>query len=337
MIADVRPDCFGDIVGQKDAIAELSIKVEASRLQDVPMDHVLITAEPGMGKSTIAYALSHEVGHNLHYINAARLDTWQEVYSAISECEDGDILFIDEIHELRNRMQHMLYDVMEDYKCNVFEGRGQDKVSITKDLPRFTLLGATTHEGTLTGPLLRRFGTKIQLTRYTTPEIKEMVELACMRMYDSEFPVAIASEMARLSRRNPSVAYQLLKSFKQSEIVEKSHRDAGTIFIDTIKRAKLDPLIGLDLQSRKYLTVLARKFPSSVGVETLAALIGTQPETVKSRIEPFLLSQIDFDNEIGPFVDVDKRGRRITESGRKYLAYCIKLQDEKDWFHGEDF
>lgn len=336
MIDQLRPRTFNELVGQKEVVEHLKLVVESSKRSGNPPGHILFLGPAGSGKSTMAGVFANESNRQIKSISAARMDKWDKILGTITQLEHGDVLFIDELHALSHKIQENLYDVMEDFKADIFVGPPRNRTPQTIKVERFTLIGATTHAGDLNGPLLRRFDHQPMLSPYTYVELQEMVHLASNRIYDMDCPEEIAMQIARLSRRNAAAAYSLLKSYKEIEVVMSDHNPID-ILNRTIRLKKLDPWIGLDYSSRKYLTALVEKKDHPVGIERMSSLISEQVDTIKWVIEPFLLSNIELEGQRGQMVEIDRTGRKATELAEYYIYLCKWHQETQGYFPGEYF
>jgi Holliday junction DNA helicase RuvB len=336
MIDQLRPRTFDELVGQKEVVEHLRLIVESSKISGNPPGHILFLGPAGSGKSTMAGVFANESNRKIKSISAARMDKWDKILGTITQLEYGDVLFIDEIHALTHKIQENLYDVMEDFKADIFVGPPRNSRPITVNIPRFTLIGATTHAGDLNGPLLRRFDHKPMLSPYTYGELQEMVYLASNRIYEVNCPEEIAVQISRLSRRSAAAAYSLLKSYKEIEIVMNDHTPMD-ILNKTIRLKKLDPWIGLDYSSRMYLAALVEKGDHPIGIERMSSLISEQVDTIKWVIEPFLLSTIELEGQHGQMVEIDRTGRKATELAEYYVFLCKWHQETQGYFPGEYF
>lgn len=336
MITEVRPTTFDEVVGQTQVVEYLSLKVRSFQTTGNPVGHMLFLGIPGCGKTTLAHVFANELQKPIVCVSATRLDDWIKVLATLEKLRTNSVLFIDEIHALPRKIQEQMYDVMEDFKADIFVGRGSNKTPVSIDIPRFTMIGATTHAGSLNGPLLRRFGYQARLSPYSKPQLKEMVEKASVRMYDIEIDPEVSSRIASLSLRSASNAYSMLKNYMEIKAVLEDVNPTE-VLNKTVRLERRDPEIGLDYASRQYLITLDKADGNAVGVETLAMTIGEQIETVKFTIEPFLLSEIEFYDGFYPFIEKTPRGRVLTKAGKLYVKLCRKLQSRCRWFEDERF
>lgn len=341
---DFRPKKFDQIVGQDDIIEYLKIKISAFKKSKLSIGHILFLGFSGAGKTTLANVMATEMEVGFHQVMATRIKTWNDFYQILKNVEENDVVFIDEIHALAPKIQENLYGVMEDFVCTI-EDKNLDR-PILRRLPRFTLIGATTHSGELNAPLLSRFQYKGQLVPYTTEQLQEIVLTAGRRIYNIDIPSDIAYRIAKLSRRTARVSYNLLRAFM--DVVEaeypgkiQSQMLTMDLLYKTLRLEQLDPIVGLDYASRKYLVTMLRD-SVPLGSRTLASMINEQESTVLYMIEPFLLSDINLDfvgkdgnkTYTGPFCKITKKGRRATEGAFRYIKLCNVLQNQ-GWFNNE--
>jgi len=341
---DFRPKTFNQIVGQDDIKEYLKIKISAFKRSGMSVGHILFLGFSGVGKTTLANVMANEMGVGFHQIMATRIKNWNDFYQIIKNVEKNDVVFIDEIHALSPKIQENLYGVMEDFICTI-EDKNLEKPIVCK-IPHFTLIGATTHSGELNAPLLSRFQYKGQLMPYTTYQLKDMVINAGKRIYKVNVPEDIALRIAKLSRRTARTCYNLLRSYMdvvQAEYPNKICEDmlSTELLYKTLRLEQIDPIVGLDYASRKYLVTMLRD-NAPLGSRSLANMINEQENTLLYMIEPFLFSDIELEYNtnqgtnrlIGPFSKITKKGRVATEGAYKYIKLCLNLQ-QKGWFNNE--
>ena len=341
---DFRPKTFDQVVGQDDIKEYLRIKIAAFKKSGMSVGHILFLGFSGVGKTTLANVMANEMGVGFHQVMATRIKTWNDFYNIIKNIEQNDVVFIDEIHALNPKIQEHLYGVMEDFTCTI-EDKNLDK-QILRKIPHFTLIGATTHSGELNAPLLSRFQYKGQLIPYNTGQLKDMVKNAARRNYKVDIPDEIAARIAKLSRRTARICYNLLRSYMdvvQAEYPGKITGDMLTteLLYKTLRLEQIDPIVGLDYASRKYLVTILRD-NAPIGSRSLANMINEQENTLLYMIEPFLFSDIELEYStnqgptklIGPFSKITKKGRVATEGAFKYIKLCSSLQ-QKGWFNNE--
>jgi Holliday junction DNA helicase RuvB len=277
-----------------------------------------------------------------------RINNWEEILNILQRLKENDILFIDEIHLLKPRIQVELYGVLEDFQYDFVERHMySDNKIIKKALPHFTTIGATTHAGDLSLPLRRRFPLVINLVPYTIEQLQTIVQNAARRAYNvCDFPVDAARNIAKISKTNASTAVNMLSNLMEIVEAEVPGKVTGQNISlnsvdDLIKMHSLDPIVGLDRVGRNYLITLAKE-SRAVGISQLAILINEEDDTVKNMIEPFLLSDISADTIVngksyvirGPLAKATRSGREITPTGVAYLKACAELQKD-GWLVGE--
>jgi len=284
----IRPKHLADFVGQQQLREKLEIILEAARRREQPVDHVLFAGPPGLGKTTLAGILAFEMGAGLRITSGPALVRSGDVAAILTDLQPGDVLFIDEIHRMGRAVEELLYPAMEDFQLDIVLGRGPTARSIRLDLPRFTLVGATTRTGLITGPLRDRFGIVARLELYSDQELETIVHRTG-ELFGVELTQGGASEIARRSRGTPRLAIRLLRRVRdfvevrgQGVITEDAARAGLTVF-------GVDEL-GLDSVDRRILQTLCIHFSGRpVGLSTLAVSVGEEPETVEDVYEPFLL------------------------------------------------
>ncbi len=341
---DFRPKTFDQIIGQEEVKENLKLKIAAFKKTKKSVVHMLFLGFSGVGKTTMANAVANEMGVNFHQIMATRIKTWADFYNILKDVEENDIIFIDEIHALDRKIQEQLYGVMEDFTCTL-EDKNLNRVRLVK-INRFTMIGATTHTGKLNDALLNRFQYKGQLLPYTHLELSKMVQTAGERIYNVEIPEEISLRLAQLSRKTARVAYNLLRTLMDTAEASTDGRvrsDMLTkdLMYKTLKLEQIDPLVGLDYASRKYLLTLLRE-EKALGSRSIASMINEQESTVLNTIEPFLLSDIKLEFQKQgqtvelnkPFIKITPKGRISTESAYHYIRLCQNLQSH-GWFPNE--
>ena len=341
---DFRPKNFDEVIGQQEIKEFLKLKIIAFRKTRNSLVHILFLGYSGLGKTTLANVVANEMGVGFHQIMATRIRTWADFYNIIKNVEENDVVFIDEIHALAPKIQEHLYGVMEDFTCTVDDKNLNRQVKM--QIPRFTLIGATTHTGDLNAPFLSRFQHKAYLLPYSVEDLTKMIISAGERIYNITIPNDVANKIARLSRKTARIAYNLLRSYmdlaEATTVGRVSVQDLTMkLLYQTLRYEKIDPIIGLDIVSRSYIVALLKQ-KKPVGFETLANLTKEQPSTVKSMIEPFLLSDIELtyvENAeekviVSNFVSITREGRVALPPAFTYIKLCQTLQ-EKGWFKDE--
>lgn len=308
----LRPTSFQEYVGQERLKRNLKIAIDAvkKRADGTSLDHVLLYGPPGLGKTTMANVIAHELGANLRVTSGPAIERAGDLASILTNLQDGDVLFIDEIHRLRRAVEEILYSAMEDYKLDIVIGKGPAARSVRLDLPRFTVIGATTRTGSLAGPLRDRFGITHRLEYYKVPEIEQIVSRTAAILNTEIKPEATAL-LATRSRLTPRIANRLTKRVRDFADVNGD----GIIDPETATRAlallEIDEL-GLDPADRNMLELMLENYEDRpVGLTTIAALTGDETTTIEDYYEPYLI-------QLG-FIEKTPRGRRVTEKAKRHL------------------
>jgi holliday junction DNA helicase RuvB len=288
--AGLRPRALDEFVGQRELKEHLRIVLEAARKRSQPVDHLLFAGPPGLGKTTLAGIVATEMGVHLHVTSGPALERAGDLAAILTKLEDGDVLFIDEIHRLSRAVEEILYPAMEDFQLDIVVGKGPAASSIRLTIPPFTLVGATTRTGMITGPLRDRFGLVARLDYYDDEELRAIVERAA-RILDVTIDGDGAWEIARRSRGTPRIANRLLRRVRDfAEVRADGVIDAG-VAREGLALFGVDDR-GLDKVDRAILTALCTQFNGGpVGLSTVAISVGEQPETVEDVYEPFLITQ----------------------------------------------
>jgi Holliday junction DNA helicase RuvB len=325
--ANVRPKHLADFVGQGDLKERLSIVLEAARRREQAVDHLLFAGPPGLGKTTLAGIVATEMGANFRVTSGPALARAGDVAAILTVLQEGDILFIDEIHRLARAVEEVLYPAMEDFQLDLVLGKGPTARSIRFDLPRFTLVGATTRTGLVTGPLRDRFGFVARLDHYRPEELEAIVRRSA-RLLGTEVTADGAAEIAKRSRGTPRLAIRLLRRVR--DFVEV--RGAGVITVEAAREGLecfgVDDL-GLDRVDRMILETLCERFAGRpIGLSTLAVSVGEEPETVEDAYEPFLLK--------AGLVLRTPRGRLATPAAFRHLGLGVPASYELGSLTGND-
>lgn len=300
---NLRPQRIDDYIGQKNAKENLKIFIEAAKLRGEPLDHVLFYGPPGLGKTTMAGIIANELGVDIKITSGPAIDRAGDLAAILTNLNENDVLFIDEIHRLNRSVEEVLYSAMEDFAIDIIIGKGPSARSIRLDLSKFTLIGATTRAGSLSAPLRDRFGVLSKFELYNTDELAEIIKRSAgiLGIYADDESVM---EMARRSRGTPRVANRILKRIRDFSQV----RGEGTINSD-ITREGLNALqideMGLERLDREILTAIIERFGGGpVGIDTIAASIGEERVTIEEAYEPYLM-------QIG-FLSRTPKGRIVT-------------------------
>ena len=284
----LRPQYLIDYIGQKKVKDNLKVYIEAAKQRQESLDHVLLYGPPGLGKTTLAGIIANEMGVNLKVTAGPAIEKPGEMAAILNNLKDGDILFVDEIHRLPRQVEEVLYPAMEDYSIDIMIGKGQGARSIRLDLPKFTLVGATTRAGLLTAPLRDRFGVINKLEFYTVDELKQII-IRSAGLLNVEIDEKGATELARRSRGTPRLANRLLKrvrDFAQVKYDGVITEDVANLALDLLEVDKL----GLDKGDRSILETMIDKFDGGpVGLDTLAAALGEDSGTLEDVYEPYLI------------------------------------------------
>ena len=322
----LRPQRFAQYVGQESLIRKLRIAVEAARSRKEPVDHTLLHGPPGLGKTTLAHVVANEVGSRLHVTNGPALTKGADLVGILTKLDLGDVLFIDEIHRLSAIVEEYLYPAMEDFKVDVTLDQGAHARTVTIPVKPFTLIGATTRIGLLTGPMRGRFGINEHIEFYSPEALHEILQANAKQLKLQAAPEALW-ELARRSRGTPRVANRLLRRVRDFAAVEGDGRVTLSITQGALELAGIDAR-GLDEQDRTFLrTVIDVYDGGPVGIEAVAATMGEERDTLEDVIEPFLL-QIDF-------VTRTRQGRRATKLACEHLG--LKFKPPKEGAEGDLF
>jgi Holliday junction DNA helicase RuvB len=313
----LRPQKLDEYVGQDKVKENLKIYIEAAKKRHEALDHVLLYGPPGLGKTTLANIIANEMGVQIKVTSGPAIEKPRNLAEYLSSLNDGDVLFIDEIHRLSRAVEEILYPAMEDYTLDIFVGQGPAATSIRIDLPKFTLIGATTRAGQLSAPLRDRFGVNMRLELYTPKELAAIVTRSA-EILSAEITEEGAYEIASRSRGTPRIANRLLKRVRDYADVKSD----GKITLDIAKTAleslEIDEL-GLDAIDRKMLKAIIEHYNGGpVGLDTLAAIIGEESVTIEDVYEPYLM-------QIG-FLNRTPRGRCVTKSAYNHLGIEINGQ-----------
>lgn len=307
----LRPQTLDDYIGQTKAKENIRIYIEAAKKRGEPLDHVLLYGPPGLGKTTLSCIIANELGVNIKITSGPAIARPGEMAAILSGLGEGDVLFVDEIHRLNRQVEEVLYPAMEDYCIDIMIGKGQSARSIRLDLPKFTLIGATTRAGLLSAPLRDRFGVLHRLEYYTPDELNSIV-VASAKKLGIEVDEGGAKELAMRSRGTPRLANRLLRRVRDFAQVKFSGVITREVAGEALNLLEVDSM-GLDNNDRKLLNTIIDKFNGGpVGLDTLAAATGEDAGTIEDVYEPFLVMM--------GLVNRTPKGRVVTELAFKHMG-----------------
>jgi Holliday junction DNA helicase RuvB len=309
--ASLRPLSLQDFTGQRQARANLQVFIEAARARGEALDHVLFVGPPGLGKTTLAQIVARELGVNFRSTSGPVIAKAGDLAAQLTNLEERDVLFIDEIHRLNPAVEEILYPAMEDYQLDLIIGEGPAARSVKIDLPKFTLVGATTRAGLLTTPLRDRFGIPIRLEFYEVGELEHIVKRGA-RVLGIGMSEDGANEIAKRSRGTPRIAGRLLRRVRDFAVVDGATTITREVADGALRLLEVDA-VGLDLMDRKYLSLIAASFGGGpVGIETIAAALSEPRDAIEEIIEPFLIQR--------GLVQRTPRGRLLTPQAFRHLG-----------------
>ena len=307
----LRPKSLDDYLGQEKAKEQLKIFIEAAKSRNEQLDHVLLYGPPGLGKTTLASIIANEMSVNLRITSGPAIERAGDLAAILTNLNENDVLFIDEIHRINRSVEEVLYSAMEDFCLDIIIGKGPSARSIRLDLPKFTLIGATTRAGMLTNPLRDRFGVICKLDYYTVDELAKIV-VRSSEILGAEIQIGGATEIARRSRGTPRIANRLLKRVRDYAQVRADGNITDDVANKALELLGVDSL-GLDYVDEKLLMTIIQKFRGGpVGLDTLAASIGEDRNTIEDVYEPYLIQN--------GFIQRTPRGRVVTDFAYTHIG-----------------
>jgi len=311
-MVSLRPRWLKEYVGQSKVKKRLEIAIEAAKMRNEVIDHVLLAGPPGLGKTTLAHVIANEMGATIHTTSGPVIERQGDLAAIITSLEYGDILFIDEIHRLSRSVEEILYSAMEDFRIDIMIGKGPGARSIRVDVQPFTLIGATTRSGLISSPLRNRFGMIFELEFYTVEELMQIV-MRSARVLGIDITEEGANFIASRARGTPRIANRLVKRTRDVATVRKIDRITVEVARETMELFEIDDH-GLDAMDRKILRTMIELYGGGpVGLKALAASLGVEPDTISEVYEPYLLQS--------GFMTRTHRGRVVTRKALEHLGY----------------
>lgn len=314
----LRPQSLNDYIGQKKTTENLKIFIEAAKMRGEPLDHVLFYGPPGLGKTTLAGIISNELGVDIRITSGPAIERAGDLAAILTNLNENDVLFIDEIHRLNRTVEEVLYSAMEDFALDIIIGKGPSARSIRLDIAKFTLIGATTRAGSLSAPLRDRFGVSCKFEMYTEDELKKIIRRSA-ELLDVDVDEASLCEMAKRARGTPRVANRILKRVRDFSQVKGSGKIDLPITARALNALGVDHM-GLESLDREILEVIINRFKGGpVGIDTIAASIGEERVTIEEAYEPYLIQ--------AGFLHRTQKGRVVSDLAYKHLG--IPFEEEE--------
>lgn len=321
--SSLRPTLLNEFIGQTELKDNLKVFIESAKLRGENLDHILFYGPPGLGKTTLSHIVSQELDVGFKSTSGPILSKAGDLAAILTNLQPNDVLFIDEIHRLHTAVEEILYSAMEDFKLDIIIGEGPSARSIKIDLPKFTLIGATTRLGLLSNPLKDRFGIPLKLNFYTHEELKTIIKKDC-EILNNKIDEDGALEIAKRSRGTPRIAIRLLKRIRDFAIVARKTIIDKEIVDLALTRLNIDK-VGLDTSDRKYLNFIANNYQGGpVGIDTISAGLSEERDSIEDTIEPYLI-------QCG-FINKTPRGRVLTQTALKHMNIKIKINEQGDLF-----